>query len=323
MVVRWLAALAAFVVVIVIGMVAIGELRHRRSTRTTSSTPRGPTRSRSSAPSRWSSAFVVYAAVEYVADRRLESIARQFDTRTIVLMPIAMAINIILGATVANALKIPIYLDSIGTILVGALAGPIAGRADRLPVEHAVDVRRSRRRSRTAPAAAFAIVAVVIGVHGRPRRLARAGCDRGPTAAAAELVVGGAGRAGHRRRPGVLRLHSASTARPFEFFNPDNADPLFIVLGWLVGLIFVGHRRRLPRPALRASRPDRRLRRGGGRGDRHHRRADQRADQRQRLRRRHRRRHRLPGRRVPAGRSRHPGRDLRAGPASATRSTRS
>ncbi len=41
-------------------------------------------------------------------------------------MPIAIAINIILGATVANALKIPIYLDSIGTILV---ARP--GRTDR------------------------------------------------------------------------------------------------------------------------------------------------------------------------------------------------
>ena len=44
-------------------------------------------------------------------------------------MPIAIAINIILGQTVAAALKIPIYLDSIGTILVGGLAGPIAGAA--------------------------------------------------------------------------------------------------------------------------------------------------------------------------------------------------
>ena len=51
----------------------------------------------------------------------------QFDTRTIVLIPIAIAINIILGQTVASALKVPIYLDSIGTILVGVLAGPLAG----------------------------------------------------------------------------------------------------------------------------------------------------------------------------------------------------
>src|ERR671932_453810 len=39
----------------------------------------------------------------------------------------AIAINIILGQTVAAALKVPVYLDSIGTILVGVLAGPIAG----------------------------------------------------------------------------------------------------------------------------------------------------------------------------------------------------
>jgi energy-coupling factor transport system substrate-specific component len=42
-------------------------------------------------------------------------------------MPVAIAINIVLGATVQQALKLPIYLDSIGTILVGVLAGPLAG----------------------------------------------------------------------------------------------------------------------------------------------------------------------------------------------------
>ena len=51
----------------------------------------------------------------------------RFDTRTIVLIPIAIAINIVLGQTVGSVLKIPIYLDSIGTILVGVLAGPIPG----------------------------------------------------------------------------------------------------------------------------------------------------------------------------------------------------
>jgi hypothetical protein len=53
--------------------------------------------------------------------------AGQFTTRVIVLMPVAIAINIVLGATVQQALKLPIYLDSIGTILVGVLAGPLAG----------------------------------------------------------------------------------------------------------------------------------------------------------------------------------------------------
>ncbi len=54
-------------------------------------------------------------------------LSRQFSTRVIVLIPIAIAINIVLGYTVQTILKLPIYLDSIGTILVGVLAGPIAG----------------------------------------------------------------------------------------------------------------------------------------------------------------------------------------------------
>ena len=69
-------------------------------------------------------AFVVYAATEYAQTSRFESITSQFDNRTIVMIPIAIAINIILGQTVAAALKVPVYLDSIGTILVGVLAGP-------------------------------------------------------------------------------------------------------------------------------------------------------------------------------------------------------
>jgi energy-coupling factor transport system substrate-specific component len=54
-------------------------------------------------------------------------LSRQFSTRVIALMPVAIAINIVLGYTVQSVLKLPIYLDSIGTILVGVLAGPIAG----------------------------------------------------------------------------------------------------------------------------------------------------------------------------------------------------
>ena len=54
-------------------------------------------------------------------------LGRQFSTRVIVLIPVAIAINIVLGYTVQTVLKLPIYLDSIGTILVGVLAGPIAG----------------------------------------------------------------------------------------------------------------------------------------------------------------------------------------------------
>ena len=41
-------------------------------------------------------------------------------------MAVAIAINITVGSLTA-ALRLPIYLDSIGTVLVGALAGPWAG----------------------------------------------------------------------------------------------------------------------------------------------------------------------------------------------------
>ena len=57
----------------------------------------------------------------------MDWLSRQFSTRVIVLMPVAIAINIVLGFTVQKVLNLPIYLDSIGTILVGVLAGPIAG----------------------------------------------------------------------------------------------------------------------------------------------------------------------------------------------------
>lgn len=49
-----------------------------------------------------------------------------FSTLTIVMMPVAIALNIAIGQLVV-VLKIPLYLDSIGTVLVGAVAGPLAG----------------------------------------------------------------------------------------------------------------------------------------------------------------------------------------------------
>ena len=50
----------------------------------------------------------------------------KLDTRTLILISVAVVINIVGGQTV-HLLKIPLYLDSIGTLLVGVLAGPVAG----------------------------------------------------------------------------------------------------------------------------------------------------------------------------------------------------
>jgi energy-coupling factor transport system substrate-specific component len=50
-------------------------------------------------------------------------------TRTLVLISVSIALNIVLGSTVQSVLKLPIYLDSLGTIVTGVLAGPLAGLA--------------------------------------------------------------------------------------------------------------------------------------------------------------------------------------------------
>jgi len=55
-----------------------------------------------------------------------DRIRSDFTTLTWVMIPVAIAINIAVGQLI-YALKVPLYLDSIGTVLVGVLAGPWAG----------------------------------------------------------------------------------------------------------------------------------------------------------------------------------------------------
>lgn len=52
--------------------------------------------------------------------------SRHPPTLALALVPRAVALNLALGA-IAGALKLPVYLDSVGTILVAALVGPLAG----------------------------------------------------------------------------------------------------------------------------------------------------------------------------------------------------
>jgi energy-coupling factor transport system substrate-specific component len=56
----------------------------------------------------------------------LEKIKKDFTTMTWVLIPVAIAINIAIGQIVV-LLKLPVFLDSIGTVLVGIICGPWAG----------------------------------------------------------------------------------------------------------------------------------------------------------------------------------------------------
>lgn len=55
-----------------------------------------------------------------------ERLKQDFTTITLALIPLAIVINIVVGQLIV-LLKLPVYLDSIGTVLVGALAGPWAG----------------------------------------------------------------------------------------------------------------------------------------------------------------------------------------------------
>lgn len=234
MLVRWIAALAAFVAVILIGAITIGDFGTGIDPGNFFDTEGADSFALIGAIA-LVVAFLVYAGVEYAQTGGFGSIARQFDTRTIVLMPIAVAINIILGATVANALKIPIYLDSIGTILVGALAGPVAGALTGF-LSNVLWTYVIPPPFQNGPAAAFGIVAVVIGV--MAGLVGRAGWLRPrPDRSSGELAIGAvvalvivAGLA--------IYAYTRFYGETFEFFNPDNTDVVFTILGWLIGAIF-------------------------------------------------------------------------------------
>lgn len=48
--------------------------------------------------------------------------------RTIAIIPVALVLNIVVGEIIGS-IGVPLYIDSVGTILVAAIAGPIAGLA--------------------------------------------------------------------------------------------------------------------------------------------------------------------------------------------------
>ena len=52
--------------------------------------------------------------------------SKGMDKLTLFLIPIGVAVNFI-GGQIAILLRLPLYLDSIGTIVVGALCGGIPG----------------------------------------------------------------------------------------------------------------------------------------------------------------------------------------------------
>jgi hypothetical protein len=232
MAVRWIAAVVAFLVVVIAGIVLAGGIPDPGE----------------ADPGTFAyqaiadvlalilgiallAAIAVYLVVERVQTGANASLATQFTTRTLILMPIAIALNIILGQTVAAALKIPIYLDSIGTILVGVLAGPLAGAATGL-LANVLWAYVIPPPFQYPPAAAFAVVAAVIGLIAgiaggqgflRPRLNRPAG----------QLVIGGVitaaviGLLAYVAYLGYTAILGPTNLAP----TSDNA--IFVVLGWL------------------------------------------------------------------------------------------
>jgi len=239
MVVRWIVALVAFLIVILLGMITIGNFGTGVDTDNFFDTEGANSFALIGAIA-LVVAFIVYAGVEYIQTGGFGSIASQFDTRTVVLMPIAVAINIILGATVANALKLPIYLDSIGTILVGALAGPVAGALTGF-LSNLLWTYVVPPPFQNGPAAAFGIVAVVIGV--LAGLAGRAGWLRPrPNRPIAKLGIGAVLTVGVILGMAWLAyLGWTSPAFGGEVnFNVEGSDAIFNVLGWLVLLLVAG-----------------------------------------------------------------------------------
>jgi hypothetical protein len=181
--------------------------------------------------------IATYALIEYRQTRRLDSVTRQFDTRTLVLMPVAMAMNIVLGQAVASALKVPIYLDSIGTILVAALAGPLAGALTGLLANLVWTYLPPPFGSTYA--APFALVAVVIGL--LAGTFARWGWLRPrPGASGRQLVVGSVVALGLVGVMAILALGVWQVASLGSELAPGSDDTAFLALGWLAMLLVLG-----------------------------------------------------------------------------------
>jgi len=69
---------------------------------------------------------LVIMAVLFVWAYATNRMQKDFSTMTWVLIPVAIAINLTIGQIVL-LLRLPVYLDSIGTVLVGVICGPWAG----------------------------------------------------------------------------------------------------------------------------------------------------------------------------------------------------
>src|SRR6476620_3840924 len=74
------------------------------------------------------SALVALGGVLLGAVLLLVAVLPVLPTSTLVLMPVAIVLNVVLGQLMGST-GLPFYLDAIGTVLIAVLAGPAAGAA--------------------------------------------------------------------------------------------------------------------------------------------------------------------------------------------------
>lgn len=175
--------------------------------------------------------LAVYALVELRQTGRLDSLTRQLDTRTVILMPLAIALNIVLGQAVAAALKLPVYLDSIGTILVAALAGPLAGALTGL-LSNLLWSYVVPPPFQSPYAAPFALTAVVVGL--MAGSFARWGWLRPrPDSSGLRLVVGAVVAVSLIVLLALLAMAGYQAVMGATSVAPESDELLFLALGWL------------------------------------------------------------------------------------------
>lgn len=183
-------------------------------------------------------ALLAYTALEYRQTGSLDSLTSQLPARVLVLLPVAIAADIALGAAAANGLALPLPMESTGTLLVAILAGPFAGALAGfvalvlwglvIPAPYVLP---------SAPA--FAVVAVLTGLlagglvgTGLLRPRPRAG-RRSTLLAIVVLLAATAAVIGH-----AWFLLQGVTEPPLPTF--DGADGLLQLFGWVVAFLVVG-----------------------------------------------------------------------------------
>lgn len=90
------------------------------------------------------------------SNSKFSQLMRGYGSLTIFMIPIGIAINFV-GGQIAILLKLPVYLDSIGTILVGATCGSLPGALVGL-ISNAINSITS------PPTFAFAVINVLFGL---------------------------------------------------------------------------------------------------------------------------------------------------------------